>query len=133
MPKEGLSPERALQRLQQLAREERAAVAASDVEALCRIAELLPPTMNALTGIQAFRRSGVQEHQMPEYLNARTPDLSAVIEEIQAAHAEAEAFLTARMSAIAEQLKQFAAARRMERVYGRRPRPGFSLLNNVQG
>lgn len=117
-----LPPERALLRLQQLAKEERAAVAAGDVEALCRIAELLPAAMEALSGAQAI--------PTPENQSARTPDLSAVIEEALDAHAAAEAFLTERLKAAAQQLQQHATARRLAQTYGRRPRPGFSLLDD---
>lgn len=117
-----LSPERALLRLQQLAKEERAAVAAGDIEALCRIAELLPATMEALSGVQAT--------PAPERLNARTPNRAAIIQEALEAHAAAEAFLTERLKVASEQLQQHAAARRLAQTYGRRPRPGFSCLDD---
>jgi hypothetical protein len=102
-----LTPERALLRLEQLAREERAAVALEDVEALCRIAELLPSTMQPLLNRPILF----------------SPAQKATIAEIQAAHAEAEAFLTARMKSVSAQLKQCASARRTTRAYAPSPSP----------
>jgi hypothetical protein len=102
-----LTPERALLRLEQLAREERAAVAREDVEALCRIAELLPSAMQPLL-----------EH--PLLLSAAQ---RASIAEIQAAQAEAEAFLTSRMGSVSAQLKRCASVRRTTRAYAPAPAP----------
>jgi hypothetical protein len=102
-----LSPERALLRLEQLAREQRAAVAREDVEALCRIAELLPSALQPLL-----------DHPLP-FSAAQREAIAA----IQAAHAEAEAFLTDRMKSVCAQLKQVAAVRRTTRAYASSPPP----------
>lgn len=102
-----LTPERALLRLEQLAREERAAVAREDVEALCRIAELLPSAMQPLL-------------DRPLLFTAAQ---KASIAEIQAAQAEAEAFLITRMGSVSAQLKQCASVRRTTRAYAPSPAP----------
>lgn len=104
--------ERAMVRLRQLAKEERAAVAAGDVEALCRVTALLPAAMAHL------ERSG----PLP------VAGLSAAIEEIQASHAAAEAFLVERMQKTRATLRQFASARRVMRGYApKRARTGRRL------
>lgn len=91
----------ALRRLRQLAREERAAVQAGDVETLCRIAELLPAAMASLQARPANF----------------SPEWSAALKEIQAAQAEAERFLSERMREAALQLEQCGRARRTLQGY----------------
>lgn len=100
-----LSPERALKRLRQLAREEQAAVASGNTQALCRTAALLPATMQALKGACL--------HEDPE--------LAEVITEIQAAHEAALSYLEAEMTRAAEVLQRFASARRAVLGYARCP------------
>jgi len=106
-----LTPERALLRLQQLAREEQRAVAVGDVDLLCRIARLLPATMEM-----------IDRSALPGM-----PDAPAMIAEIQAAHSAAEAFLTGRMKDVAGTLKRYATARRVVSGYAKRPRRSVDL------
>lgn len=108
------SPERALSRLRQLAREERAAVASGNTQALCRAAALLPATMQAL--------EGARFHE--------DPALAEVIVEIQAAHEAALSYLDAEMTRTAEALRRFASARRAILGYARRPLPSPQRIDN---
>lgn len=115
MSSETMTPERALLRLQQLAREERQAIAADDVDALCRITELLPSALEALT------RGGLKE----------TPALREAIEEIQATHTAAELYLTAHLAAVADALQRCSAARRASGAYARGAGRGIARLNEL--
>lgn len=109
-----LSPERALKRLRQLAREEQAAVATGNTQALCRTAALLPATMQALEGA-CFHED---------------PKLAEVIAEIQAAHEAALSYLKAEMTRAGEALRRFASARRAVLSYARHP---FSPPPRIDG
>ncbi len=108
-----MSPERAMKRLRQLAREERAATADGDIETLCRIAELLPAAVEVLEDVWLPERAA----------------LRAAIAEIQVAQATAEACLAAGMDAVQERLKMIAAARRVVKVYSRRGGAPHPRLN----
>src|SRR5215470_9620607 len=98
MRPDALPPERALIRLRQLAREEQAAVAAGDVEALCRIADLLPALTESLQG------AALEDGPLLREASARE-----AIGEAQVAHAAAEQYLTARMKEVREALKACAS------------------------
>jgi hypothetical protein len=97
----GFTPDRALVRLRQLAAEQRSAMAHGDVEALCRICDLLPSTVAAL---------GTTPSDAPE---AR-----AVIDHARQVQAEAEQFLSERMSQTKALLQQIARSRHSSRAYG---------------
>lgn len=101
MPK--LDSDRALARLEQLAREERAAVKIGDVEAICRISELLPDaTSIALAG--AYER---------------TEPIAARIEAILASHRVAETYLASRLAETRETLRQLSGGKRAVTGYWR--------------
>ncbi len=97
----GMTAERALARLRQLAREEAAAVDAGDVTGLCRAAKLLRPAMSDYVG------SGP----------VLTPEVRQTIAEIQRAHACALEFLRGRLDEVSGRLRQSAAAKRLRKSY----------------
>jgi hypothetical protein len=92
---------RTIERLRQMAREQRAAVAADDVEALCHIASLVPRVMEQLW------KDDVRY----------TPSMRAAIEEVLDAHRTSEAYLTRMLSEVAAKLKQCAGGRRAAHAY----------------
>jgi hypothetical protein len=95
--------ERALCRLEQLAREERAAVLNGDVDAICRISELLPDaTSSALAA----------DH-------VRTTPFTERIEAILESHRAAESFLAARLTETRTALRQIGGGQRAMNGYGR--------------
>ena len=94
--------ERALARLEQLAREEQAAVDAADVDAVCRISELLPDAT-------AFVLKGVYS---PE---TRLRERIAVIQD---AHRAAEDFLGVRLAETREALRNLNGSKRTMHGYG---------------
>jgi hypothetical protein len=96
----GFTPERALIRLRQLAAEQRAAIAHGDVEALCRISDLLPATVGAL-GTTAPEGPGAQ----------------AIIDDARQAQVEVEQFLSDRMNHARSLLQQIARSRNSSRAY----------------
>jgi hypothetical protein len=100
----GLSPDRALARLRQLAVEQRAAVARNDVEMLGRIAALTQSATAALG---------------PDVLPGHG-DAAAVIGEIQAAYAESIALLRRNQDGVRRRLQQTALTRRSLGGYGQR-------------
>jgi hypothetical protein len=109
-----MPPERALLRLQQLAREERAAAEAGDAEALCRIAKLFPPAMEALNGARLSDIAG----------------LRAAMADILSANAAAETCVSERMAAVSERLRAIHAVRRAMRAYARCNTASPSRLND---
>jgi hypothetical protein len=108
------SPERALKRLQQLAREEQAAVASKNTEALCRAAALLPAATQALVSARFHE----------------DPTLAEVIAEIQAAHKAALSYLDAEMNRTAKALRCFASVRRAILSYARHTLPAPQRIDN---
>jgi hypothetical protein len=98
-----INAERALARLEQLAREEQAAVDAADVDAICRISELLPEAT-------AFVLKSVYN---PE---TRLRERVAAIQET---HRAAEEFLGARLAETREALRNLGGGRRTMHGYGR--------------
>ena len=96
--------ERAILRLEQLAREEAAAVDAEDIDALCRISELLPDvTADVLNGTYPA--------------SARLDDrVSAIL----SSHRCAEAFLSQRISETREALRLIGGGQRASSGYGNR-------------
>lgn len=107
----GLTPERALLRLKQLAREERDAVVHGNIEVLCQIADLLPSVMDALTA-EMFIAGG---------------EGAALLSEIEASHKAAESYLQAQMRGVTESLRQIACTRRTLRGYSN---PGMVSAGN---
>jgi hypothetical protein len=105
--------ERALARLEQLAREEQAAVSASDLDALCRVSALLH---DAVTRLMSGPLDGISR-------------LTERVDTIQAAHGSAESFLSARMAENREMLRHLAGARRTIRGYGNAPTPSASRIS----
>lgn len=91
-----MESERALIRLEQLAKEERAAVRDGDVEALCRISLLLPDA----TALAVAGSYGAEAR------------LAERVESIQAAHRAAESFLNMRLAETREALRQLAGGKR---------------------
>jgi hypothetical protein len=105
--------ERALVRLEQLAREERAAVEAGDVDAICRISLLLP---------DATERAVAGDYGPDTRLAER-------VEAIQSSHRAAEAFLNNRLAETREALRQLSGGKRIMSGYA-----GSSLgLGAVRG
>jgi hypothetical protein len=99
----GTESERALRRLEQLAREERAAVLAQDVEALCRISALVPDaTTDVLKG----------QYSHNDRFDAR-------VSEVLAAHSAAETFLNNRLEETRDALRLLSGAQRAATGYGR--------------
>ncbi len=94
--------ERALIRLEQLAREERAAIAAEDVGMLCHVCTLLPDAEAKLEAAGVDGIAGIGER----------------LAEIRSAHEASETFLTKRMADTMEALRQFGGVRRTMRGYG---------------
>ena len=92
---------RSLERLQQMAREQRAAVAADDAATLCRIATLIPRVMEQLT----------------RYPPTVTPEVVATVKEIQEAHGELEAYLQDRMAELSVRMRHCADGRQALRAY----------------
>lgn len=106
MPPEPMSPERALLRVRQLAKEQEAAAAADDPDAVCRAAALLPATMACLSSGQIAAYPGAQ----------------ADIREARRALESAESYLVGRMAQVSEALKRTASGRRAGSAY-RNPAP----------
>lgn len=98
-----IDSERALARLEQLAKEERAAVAAGDVEAICRISELLPDATELAVGGNYGPGTRLTER----------------VEAIQSAHRAAESFLNTRLAETREALRQLSGGKRTMSGYGR--------------
>jgi len=98
-------------RLEQLAREQRGAVASGDVESLCRIADLLPHAVKEL------QRSGFQA------AGGRATDLEAM----RATLRESERFLQDRMEHVRRRLRAGAAGARLARGYGASGRQSRTL------
>ena len=94
------TPERALIRLRQLVAEQRTAIAHGDVEALCRISDLLPITVAALGTIVPGG-----------------PEAQTIIDDARQAQVEAEQFLSERMSHARSLLQQIARSRNSSRAY----------------
>ena len=109
-------PNRALERLRQIAHEELAAVESGDVEGLCRTAALLPSAMKAL------------EENPPDL----SPRGREIIDEIHASHSAAEAFLKHRMGLVQGELRRCAGGRRSSGAYnlahGREPSTPTDIL-----
>ena len=95
--------ERALSRLEQLAREEQAAVEAEDVDAVCRISELLPEvTAQVLSGHYSTKSR-----------------LAERVAAIQDSHSAAERFLSLRLAETREALRLLGGGKRAASGYGR--------------
>ena len=103
--------ERALVRLEQLAREETAAVAAGDVEAICRISLLLPDATDLAVAGQYGPETRLTER----------------VQAIQAAHRVAESFLNTRLAETREALRQLTGGKRTMSGYSRAPRAAQML------
>ena len=100
--------ERSLTRLQQIAREETAAVRSGDIEKLCRLTEMLPQSLE-----------GLREGGLPS-----APQAEQILEEIRRAHEQAEKYLQEQLRAVRRLLQHCATARRTLRAYGKRSSPG---------
>jgi hypothetical protein len=108
--------ERALTRLEQLAREEHTAVMLSDLDMLCRVSALLP---EAVARLEAAGRRGI------ECFDER-------VSAIQSTHQLAEVFLTEKMTENRKALKQLGGVRRTMRGY-RTKHKSITGLFNTQG
>ena len=108
---------RSLTRLRQLVWEEGQAVERGDIEALCRIAQLLPKAT------EAFR------------VDCRTvsAELDNILHEIRSTHARAESFLAEQMLLTAEELKRCSSGRRAFSAYQGSPVTSTVRLTNVNG
>lgn len=111
----GMTPERALARLRQLAREESAAVAAGDVDGLCRAAKLLGPAMDDYSTSGPVLDEGSRR----------------AIAAIQQTHARALLFLEERMDEVSRCLRQSAAAKRLRRSYAATARSSARGFNSA--
>jgi hypothetical protein len=90
--------------MQQIAKEELAAVRSGDTDMLCRLTELLPHSLEEL------RQSGLPND----------PETQSVLNEIRQAHEQAEKYLEEQMRAVRLLLQQCAASRHTLRAYGQR-------------
>ncbi len=97
--------EAALRRLRQLAKEERAAVENADSEVLCHIAAMLPHAAERLA--ETLREESLRTAFL------RREEWTVAFTEIQSAHASAERYLDAQLTAVSSSLKQCALARRL--------------------
>src|SRR5258708_1787404 len=102
-----MTAERGLQRMQQIAREETAAVRTRDADTLCRLTELIPNT------VEGLRQSG-----LPASLSG--PETETVLNEIRHAHEQAERYLEEQLRSVRLLLQQCSTARRTLRAYGKR-------------
>ena len=100
--------ERSMERLQQLAREEREAVDSSNTEALCRIAEIYLPAVNAV------------RYQFMANPAASSAKYEIQLKGIELAHNKAITYLQSRLSAVSAELKQNSSSRRTAKAYGNR-------------
>lgn len=95
---------RAIARMRQLAAEVRFAVGADDVEAVCRVAALLPDA------VEAARRE----------VGAGAPGLQEAAAELHAANDAAEAFLREQMRKVSARLSEIGSGGRATSAYTRR-------------
>jgi hypothetical protein len=98
--------ERALVRLEQLATEECAAVAAGDVEAICRISSLLPDATEMAVAGQYGPETRLAER----------------VQAIQTAHRAAESCLSTRLMETREALRQLTGGKRTMSGYSHPPK-----------